>query len=132
MSPSLLRAAHELAAVHHRQYDPSHDLHHIHRVLALSTQIALSLPAPPDLLVVQLAALFHDLVDGKYLPKGAAALSAAERLHDFWLVYGEGVSGPRRRLVERVVESVSYSKEVGRVARGEQTAWHEACVELHW
>lgn len=134
MSPDLLRAAHALAALHHVHYDPSHDLHHLHRVLALATSLAASpcLPSAPDLLAVQLAALFHDLLDAKYLAPGAAPLSAGERLADFWLVHGAGVAGPRRRLVERVVESVSYSKEVMRKERGEQTAWHDNCVELHW
>ena len=132
MSTPLLRAAHELAAVHHRQYDPSHDLAHVQRVFALATQLAASLPLPSDVLVIQLAALFHDLLDAKYLLKGAAPLSAHERLADFWLVHGATVSDPRRRLVERVVENVSYSKEIKRIASGEHTAWHEACVELHW
>lgn len=129
---SLLCAAHALAASHHAQYDPSHDLHHIHRVLSLSLLIANSLPAPPDLLVVQLATLFHDLLDSKYLPPGAVSLTARERLEGFWLASGEGLSEERRRLVERVVENVSYSKEVKRTAKGEQTAWHDTCAELHW
>ena len=50
----------------------------------------------------------------------------------FWAERGEGVSEERRRLVEEVVGNVSYSKEVKRVGKGEETEWHRSCQELHW
>ena len=61
----LVLAAESLARAHHSQYDPSHDWQHVARVRALSLSIANSLPVPPDLLVVNIAALFHDLLDRK-------------------------------------------------------------------
>lgn len=61
----LILAAESLARSHHSQYDPSHDWHHVARVRSLSLSIAHSLPTPPDMLVVNLAALFHDLLDRK-------------------------------------------------------------------
>ena len=47
-------------------------------------------------------------------------------------MWGDVISEERKRLVERVVESVSYSNEVKRLKEGKQTEWHETCLELHW
>lgn len=128
---SLLAAAEALARAHHAQYDSSHDFHHAHRVRLQSLLIARSLPSSPDLLVVELSALFHDLLDAKYLPAGTRT-TPRELLGPFWAERGEGVSEERRRLVEEVVGNVSYSKEVKRVGKGEETEWHRSCQELHW
>lgn len=59
-------------------------------------------------------------------------MTAFERLTDFWSEWSEEIiSDERRRLVERIVENVSYSKEIKRIKNGEQTEWHETCLELH-
>lgn len=132
VSQPLLLAAEALARTHHAQYDPSHDIHHVLRVKSLSLSIAKSLPTPPDILVVSLAAYFHDLLDAKYLPKDKANVTAKDHLAGFWSLWVDVISEEQRTLVERIIESVSYSKEVKRVKEGKQTAWHETCPELHW
>ncbi|GAA6017046.1 hypothetical protein JCM10207_001467 [Rhodosporidiobolus poonsookiae] len=130
--PAVL-AAESLARAHHAHYDPSHDFHHVHRVTLLALSIARSLPPPSslDLLVVHLSALLHDLLDKKYLPAGASA-SARDRFESLWAPFSQDeLSDEQRRLVERVVENVSYSKEVRRIQNGEETEWHSECRELH-
>ncbi|GAA5888450.1 hypothetical protein JCM5296_000634 [Sporobolomyces johnsonii] len=132
-SPSILQAAAALAQSHHAPYDPSHDFHHVHRVRLQSLRLARSLSPTPDLLVVELAALFHDLVDAKYLrlEPGQKPPSARDHLEPFWASFGDDViSEAQRRLVERVVDNVSYSKEVKRIKAGEETDWHRECPEL--
>ncbi|KAM0752176.1 hypothetical protein T439DRAFT_379279 [Meredithblackwellia eburnea MCA 4105] len=128
----LVLAAEATARAHHAKYDPSHDFHHVQRVRHLSLSIARSLSPLPDLLVVELAALLHDMLDRKYLPPGKESLTAREHLEGFWVPWDDVViSQERRRLVERIVENVSYSKEVKRIKEGKQTQWHEQCPELH-
>ncbi|GAA5876085.1 hypothetical protein JCM8547_002632 [Rhodosporidiobolus lusitaniae] len=138
-SPSrVVQAALALATEHHAKYDPSHDIHHVQRVTLLALSIARSIPSssssplpPVDLLVVHLAALTHDLLDAKYLPPGADP-SAAAFFKPFWAQFSEEeVSEEQRRLVENVVENVSYSKEKKRRAAGLETDWHRECRELH-
>jgi uncharacterized protein len=83
------------------------------------------------MLVVELAALFHDLHDSKYASQTA---SIWDDLHDrFFATHLEHgtISEERARLVARVCENVSYSKEVKRIKNGLQTPWHDDCLELH-
>ncbi|GAA5914992.1 hypothetical protein JCM6882_001953 [Rhodosporidiobolus microsporus] len=144
-SHPVVLAASALAQQHHARYDPSHDFHHVTRVRRLAVSIAKSLNStcssspesgadgqlPVDVLVVTLAALTHDLLDAKYLPPGAPS-SARGLLEPFWAQYSaEEISEEQRRLVERVVENVSYSKEKKRIAAGEETEWHRTSRELH-
>lgn len=137
---AILAAARTEARLHHSKYDPSHDIHHINRVVALSLLIAHSLPplsstartthAPVDYLVVELAALFHDLLDSKYMSQ---PITAKERLATFWAEHDD-CSLAQMRLVERIIENVSYSKEVKRLHRviaQEEQDWFINCVELH-
>ena len=50
-----------------QNYDPSHDFSHVERVVSLAKKIALSeTEKSPDMLVVELAALLHDVGDFKY------------------------------------------------------------------
>lgn len=133
---NLLRAASELAQNHHRQYDSSHDYFHVRRVTNLALAIAsLSISSAagegPDLLVVTLAALFHDLLDAKYLPADAKQTTAQSHLAPFWGSVESSITEEQKRLVERITENVSYTKEVARGKEGE-TDWHRTCVELHW
>ncbi|GAA5992549.1 hypothetical protein JCM5350_005911 [Sporobolomyces pararoseus] len=136
----IVSAAQRLATLHHAPYDPSHDIHHVSRVTSLSLLIAKSLPSstpPIDFLVIHLSALFHDLLDSKYLPPlepGQLPPTPRDRLELFWNQFSEEeFSQERRRLVEKVIENVSYSKEVKKL-RGELggiTGWHKECRELH-
>lgn len=152
MASPLLAASHKLAEAHHAQYDSSHDIHHVNRVVSLSLLLARTLTGPPspppppssaatlsslpsvDLLVVELAARFHDLLDAKYLPAGVPVPSARDHLKSFWNTHDveRETSEEQRALVEKVMENVSYSKEVKRIKAGGVTDWHRECLELHW
>ncbi|ORY77249.1 hypothetical protein BCR35DRAFT_292314 [Leucosporidium creatinivorum] len=130
-SPATLIAHFEaIARAHHSNYDPSHDYHHITRVVSFSLLLSRSLPSPVDSLVIHLSALAHDLIDKKYLPPGST-LTAAEHLAPHWKGFEEIISAEQRALVERIVDNVSYSKEVKRIKNGEETEWHRSCRELH-
>lgn len=145
MSSSAALIAHfeGIAQAHHANYDSSHTFDHVQRVLRLSLAICASLNAVPSssdsvsappacaTLVVHLAAVAHDLVDKKYLPSGST-LTAEEHLKPLWVGYEEVITEEQRRLVERIVDNVSYSKEVKRLKNGEETEWHRTCKELHW
>ncbi|GAA6015433.1 hypothetical protein JCM11491_000430 [Sporobolomyces phaffii] len=130
----VIAAAEHLARSHHAQYDPSHDFHHVSRVTRLALVVAASLSPPVDQLVVHLAALFHDLLDRKYLPRDEPAPTPPERLAPFWSAFSPAdVSPEQRALVEQIIDNVSYSKEVKRLdgELGGITPWHAECRELH-
>lgn len=84
-----------------------------------------------DLLVVELAALFHDLHDSKYASRTANVWEDLEaRFFRPWLA-DDHITEERARLVCKICENVSYSKEVKRIQAGSQTPWHDTCLELH-
>lgn len=104
----------------------------------------------PDLLVVELAALMHDMLDKKYVSAELAAdpeaffipllstpLSSSSLHHD--APGDESKPGPgldlvadgRASLIARIVDNVSWSTEKKRRANGEWSDWHDSCVELH-
>ena len=104
-----------------------------------NTALALARAVPdrkPDLLVVELAALLHDVLDKKYMdPK----LSAVEReplnfFHPFFesvSSYIDLVKTGQAELIGRIIENVSWTTEKKLRENGELTPWHESCVELH-
>lgn len=149
----LLNAA--IERVKSREYDPSHDYAHVLRVTLLSLRLAKSQNSKAgiqlDLQVVTLAALFHDLLDSKYLPAGQTFPSPRQFLAKFWLendgkligrldasgrvVAAQGtsngsdaISDEQKRLVERIIDNVSYSKEIKEIP----SEWTKECGELHW
>ena len=88
------------------------------------------------MLVVELAALLHDVLDKKYMdPK----LSAVEReplnfFHPFFesvSSYVDLVKTGQAELVGRIIENVSWTTEKKLRENGELTPWHDSCVELH-
>ncbi|KDE05463.1 hypothetical protein MVLG_04153 [Microbotryum lychnidis-dioicae p1A1 Lamole] len=112
----LLLAARQLAQSHHSQYDPSHDYHHVQRVVRNALVIARSINTthqikgekeqrsetadsePVDLAVIELAALFHDLLDSKYLPADQKGMTAQEQLSPFWNEYATPKTGSSAEL----------------------------------
>lgn len=92
----------------------------------------------PDLLVVEVAALMHDMADKKYvqLPPGTT-------LYQHFLPVFEGIQIPghgnavdfvgteRLELVVKVVENVSWTTEKKLRASGGWSEWHDTCKELH-
>jgi uncharacterized protein len=98
--------------------------------------IARALTPSPDLLVVELAALLHDILDKKYVPPELAAdpLAFFEPLfrrlahqHPPLDLIADG----RAQTIARIVENVSWTTEKKLRAAGQWGGWHESCKELH-
>ncbi|ESK93961.1 metal dependent phosphohydrolase [Moniliophthora roreri MCA 2997] len=117
------------------RYDPSHDAYHVQRVRKTALAIANALLVKPDLLVVELAALLHDVLDKKYVTaeqaadpftffvplfKGAAQRSSIDLIAD-----------GRARLITQIIENVSWTTEKRLRASGLWGKWHDECLELH-
>ena len=78
------------------------------------------------MLVVELAALFHDLFDAKY-----TSVNTKEELDiPSWLL-AHGVEEDQSSLILKIIANVSYSKEIVLRGNGNWTQWHENCIELH-
>lgn len=123
------------------RYDPSHDALHVQRVRKTALKLA-SDPSissrSPDLLVIELSALLHDVLDKKYVSESLAAnpyaffLPMFEELDKKYPSVGLLVEdGKRVKLVAEVVTSVSWSTEKKLRQEGEWGAWHDSCLELH-
>ncbi|KAF9041010.1 hypothetical protein BDZ89DRAFT_1009741 [Hymenopellis radicata] len=117
------------------RYDPSHDRYHVQRVRKTALALANALPTMPDLLVVELAALLHDVLDKKYVSTELAADPYA-----FFLPYFETwtkgrsvdiIKDGRALQITQIIDNVSWSTEKKRRASGEWGQWHDECIELH-
>ncbi|KDQ19363.1 hypothetical protein BOTBODRAFT_27945 [Botryobasidium botryosum FD-172 SS1] len=120
-----------------KKFDSSHDAHHVRRVRKTALSLAHSVEPKPDLLTVELAALLHDLLDKKYVPRSASAdpfshffpffKDLAEKTNGEIDLIGDG----RAENISRIVENVSWTNERKLKAEGGWTEWHETCIELH-
>jgi uncharacterized protein len=86
-----------------------------------------------DLFVIELAALFHDILDKKYLVE-----PVMEPVTYFRPFFGsvsrhvDLIGDGRAELILRIVENVSWTSEkMLRATEGGWTEWHENCLELH-
>ncbi|UZJ55962.1 hypothetical protein CBS101457_005282 [Exobasidium rhododendri] len=126
-----------------KDHDPSHDWHHVQRVrlMALNLSRCRSLAGDEDgngidKVVLELAALFHDLCDAKYLPPhSAASITASSVISPFMQRYIEAkvITPEQVKLVYRIVDSTSWSKEearIDRVKRGNKSAGDE--MQMEW
>ncbi|KAJ7350739.1 hypothetical protein DFH08DRAFT_695095 [Mycena albidolilacea] len=119
------------------KYDPSHDAFHVQRVRRTALALANAVSPKPDLLVVELAALLHDVLDKKYVSAEQAADPYAFFLPFFTSLaakHGPGVDlvrDGRARQVAQIVDNVSWSTEKRLRKDGLWSEWHENCVELH-
>ncbi|KAJ7285171.1 hypothetical protein C8J57DRAFT_1290619 [Mycena rebaudengoi] len=117
------------------KYDPSHDAFHVQRVRKTSLAIANSLSPKPDLLVVELAALLHDVLDKKYVSAEQASDSYAFFLPFFSKMSTEHgvdlIQDGRARQISQIVDNVSWSTETKLRKNNQWTKWHDDCVELH-
>jgi uncharacterized protein len=131
-------------------YDPSHDFHHVNRVRHTALRIAKHVEDEKgvgsiDMFVLELAALFHDLYEQVFLvfclDKRQSQLSCSakyaqgddrSKLAAFFEGHQDIISSGQAGHVSKIIENVSYSKEVKRIAAGQQTPWHKTCLELHW
>lgn len=98
--------------------------------------LARSLPHKnPDLLVVDLAALLHDVLDKKYVPAAEAADPYAYFLPFFQSLIKDCaldlISDGRAALIVRIVENVSWTTEKKLRESGKLEGWHTTCTELH-
>ncbi|KAJ6623997.1 hypothetical protein B0H10DRAFT_2008146 [Mycena sp. CBHHK59/15] len=117
------------------RYDPSHDAFHVQRVRKTALAIANSLSPKPDLLVVELAALLHDVLDKKYVSPEQASdpygfflpfFTSAATAHGLDLV-----QDGRARQIAQIVDNVSWSTETKLRKSNQWSKWHMDCVELH-
>lgn len=83
-------------------------------------------PDSADLVVVELAALFHDLFDRKY-----EKVNSSKTLDIATWLETRPTSEKQRDLIIRIISNVSYSKEIVLRQSGGWTSWHQSCVELH-
>jgi len=117
--------------------DPSHDVYHVQRVRGTALNIAKSLAERnPDMLVVELAAILHDILDKKYLPREMqeSKPDTLEYLRPFFesvSTHIDLIGTGRAALISKVIDNVSWSNEKELRAMGEWETWHEDCVELH-
>lgn len=97
--------------------------------------LAQSLSEGVDLLVVELAALLHDVLDKKYVSAEIASDPYAF-FHPFFkeMASQHGVnliSNERGKLIAKVIDNVSWSTEKRLRGKNLWSEWHETCLELH-
>jgi len=127
---ALLAAAEQLMRTAMAGNDPSHDALHVLRVQNTALRLARAQPTGTvDLLVVELAALLHDILDRKYTPAGTVDPRAY--FASFFGAHREVLSEDRAELVLRVVDHVSWTTEKKLRASNGWGKWHDECVELH-
>ncbi|KAF8525773.1 hypothetical protein BU17DRAFT_74213 [Hysterangium stoloniferum] len=114
-------------------YDPSHDALHVYRVRKTAMALARAQPSQPDLLVVELAALFHDVLDKKYNTSG----DTTDKFLDPFFRNAASKTGidlfldGRAILIMRIIDNVSWTTERKLREDDKITEWHKSCVELH-
>ncbi|KAJ7928835.1 hypothetical protein B0H13DRAFT_1966419 [Mycena leptocephala] len=117
------------------KYDPSHDAFHVQRVRRTALALANAISPKPDLLVVELAALLHDVLDKKYVPAEQAAdpygfflpfFTSMAAKHDLDLV-----ADGRARQIAQIVDNVSWTTETKLRKSNLWSEWHDNCAELH-
>ena len=153
-----LAAAEKLMVATMARYDPSHDVFHgtatcypsrpcsltfvactypsVQRVRKTALSLARSLPHKnPDLLVVDLAALLHDVLDKKYVSAAEAAdpyayfLPFFESLAEDYAL--DLISDGRGALIVKIMGNVSWTTEKRLRESGQLGEWHATCTELH-
>ncbi|KAJ2905028.1 hypothetical protein GGI21_004219, partial [Coemansia aciculifera] len=133
MSGNIVQCTESFVREYMGKYDCSHDWQHVQRVVRQALTLARSetLHRPIDLLVVHLAALLHDVDDAKYRQEDGPAFSSSLFLQEL------GLDKSRAELVCRVVDSVSFRKELlaneqDKVGTGdpEERQWRQTCAEL--
>ncbi|KAJ7707486.1 hypothetical protein B0H17DRAFT_1032857 [Mycena rosella] len=117
------------------RYDPSHDAYHVQRVRRTAMALANAISPIPDLLVVELAALLHDVLDKKYVSAEQAADPYAFFLPFFTSMAEKHqldlVADGRARQVALIVDNVSWTTETKLRKNNAWSEWHQNCAELH-
>ncbi|KAK1927723.1 hypothetical protein DB88DRAFT_479030 [Papiliotrema laurentii] len=126
----MLTEAEDLVRRHMAQYDPSHDWAHVDRVRRTALRIATTVHPAPDMLVVELVALFHDLaVPAKYGPTDALETT----LEPFFqsATSSGSLTLAQQTLVLKIIPNISWSTEKKLRSQGAWSEWHKTCSELH-
>ncbi|KAI9504552.1 hypothetical protein BX070DRAFT_222376 [Coemansia spiralis] len=130
---SVIQRTEEFVQGYMSKYDCSHDWHHVQRVVrqALALAKAETINRPIDVLVVHLAALLHDVDDAKYVQEDG------ERFYCKGFLTSIGVDESRAALVCRIIDSVSFRKELLTIEQdragtssAEERQWRNNCAEL--
>lgn len=116
VNEDVIRLAEDFVRRAFANHDPSHDYHHVDRVRLLALSLTLSpeigLGPPIDVLVVELGALFHDLIDSKY---SSSDLSSSSVLAPFFTsvtsIHPDALSPAQIATIEKIVSNVSWSKD---------------------
>lgn len=103
--------------------------------LALARNVSLTQESSPDLLVVEIAALLHDVLDKKYVTPAEAADPYAFFLPFFKSILNDHnidlITDGRARQITKIVENVSWTTEKKLREADLLEDWHKECVELH-
>ncbi|KAM3343128.1 putative protein YpgQ [Capsicum galapagoense] len=109
----IISKAEELVERRMRENDASHDAAHAFRVrdlaLSLAHQQGLS-SSPHSMLIVELAALLHDIGDYKYVRDPSEARIVEEFLQ------GQGVQDEMKIKILDIIKGMGFKEEVGEVA----------------
>ena len=117
----ILTAAKEHVQELMKNNDPSHDWYHVERVyknalyLAEKEGIILANKGEClDMLVIQLAALFHDIVDFKYEHSKSQSMEeiAHERLKVFFEKFSNECSVLQSKKIIHIILNISWRKEL--------------------
>lgn len=105
--------------------------------LNLASDLSIS-SRSPDLLVIELSALLHDVLDKKYVAEPLSSDPYAFFLPMFEELDSKHPSvgllaenGKRVRLIAEIVTNVSWTTEKKLRQEERWGAWHEGCTELH-
>lgn len=117
----IITAAREHVQELMKNNDPSHDWHHVERVYKNALYLAekesellAKRGESIDMLVIQLAALFHDVVDFKYEHSKSQSLEeiAHERLKCFFEKFSNECSEEQSKKVIFIILNISWRKEL--------------------
>ena len=119
MKENLIEAAKKHVQELMKSNDPSHDWYHVERVYKNACYLAeqeslLNKDLHLDLNVIELAALFHDIVDFKYDHEKLISLEeiANERLNNFFTNYKEELSEEQIKKIIFIILNISWRKEL--------------------
>ncbi|KAJ9108905.1 hypothetical protein QFC21_000226 [Naganishia friedmannii] len=132
---TLIAQAEALVREHMAKYDPSHDWYHVDRVRRTALKLANALNndscaasegfAEPDMLLVELVALFHDMADAKY----AATSSLESTLAPFLTSRAAAtlLTAQQISLLLTIIPRISWSTEKKLRAAG---SWDDLTREM--
>ncbi|KAK1274374.1 hypothetical protein QJS04_geneDACA019178 [Acorus gramineus] len=112
----IVRKAEKLVELRMRGNDGSHDASHAFRVrdLALSLAVEEGLSSSPDtLLIIELAALLHDIGDHKYVRDQSEEMIVETFLDE------EGLDEGKKERILGIIRRMGFKDELARIANGD-------------